>query len=59
MCPTQDDVTLRWCQPRLELALTAISLPHLAAIEKQVHLLLVADLNQNDKMAFQSTHSPT
>ena len=40
LCPTQDDVTLRWCQPRLELAFTAISLPHLAAIEKQVLLLV-------------------
>jgi len=40
LCPTQDHVTLRWCQPRLELALTAISLPHLAAIEKQVLLLV-------------------
>ena len=46
MCPTQDNVNLRWCQPRLGLAFTAISLPHLAAIERQV-LLLVADLNQN------------
>ncbi len=46
LCPTQDHVNLRWCQPRLELAFTAISLPHLAAIERQV-LLLVADLNQN------------
>ena len=40
LCPTQDHVTLRWCQPRLELAFTAISLPHLAAIEKQVLLLV-------------------
>ena len=36
--PTQDDVNLLWCQPRLELAFTAISLPHLAAIERQVLL---------------------
>ena len=46
LCPTQDYVNLRWCQPRLGLAFTAISLPHLAAIERQV-LLLVTDLNQN------------
>ena len=40
MCPTQDYVNLRWCQPRLGLAFTAISLPHLAAIERQVLLLV-------------------
>ena len=38
--PTQDKVNLRWCQPRLELAFTAISLPHLTAIERQVLLLV-------------------
>ena len=38
--PTQDKVNLRWCQPRLELAFTAISLPHLAAIERQVLFLV-------------------
>ena len=39
-CRTQDNASLRWCQPRLGLAFTAISLPHLAAIERQVLLLV-------------------